>query len=327
MEVQNTDLQKILRHFEINETRLLADLTRAMEGFKTGNARTPALSPRIPRMIEEAWLTASVDFQAPLVRSGHILLALLANDETARMLISSSEAFKKISVETLTEHLADLTAGSKEEADAGKLPKGVEPGAAPAMPAGTKALDQFTINLTERARKGEIDPVIGRDFEIRQMVDILIRRRQNNPILTGEAGVGKTAVVEGFALRIVQGDIPPPLRNVEIRTLDLGLLQAGAGIKGEFENRLKSVINEVKASPIPIVLFIDEAHTLIGAGGSAGSGDAATSSSLLWPAGNCAPSPPPPGLNIRNISKKTPPWRGAFRWSRSRSRTKPTLSA
>lgn len=281
LEVQNTDLQKILRHFEINETRLLADLTRAMEGFKTGNARTPALSPRIPRMIEEAWLTASVDFQAPVVRSGHIILALMANDETARMLISSSEAFKKISVETLTEHLTDLTAGSKEEADAGKVPKGAEPGAAPGMPAGTKALDQFTINLTDRARKGEIDPVIGRDFEIRQMVDILIRRRQNNPILTGEAGVGKTAVVEGFALRIVQGDIPPPLRNVEIRTLDLGLLQAGAGIKGEFENRLKSVINEVKASPIPIVLFIDEAHTLIGAGGSAGSGDAAN---LLKPA-------------------------------------------
>ena len=148
-------------------------------------------------------------------------------------------------------------------------------------PGGTKALDQYTINLTEKARKGEIDPVLGRDFEIRQMVDILIRRRQNNPILTGEAGVGKTAVVEGFALRIVQGDVPPPFRNVAIHTLDLGLLQAGAGIKGEFENRLKSVINEVKASPIPIILFIDEAHTLIGAGGAAGSGDAAN---LLKPA-------------------------------------------
>ena len=153
--------------------------------------------------------------------------------------------------------------------------------AAPMAPAGTKALDQFTINLTEKARRGEIDPVLGRDFEIRQMVDILIRRRQNNPILTGEAGVGKTAVVEGFALRIVEGDVPPPLRNVAIHTLDLGLLQAGAGIKGEFENRLKSVINEVKASPIPIILFIDEAHTLIGAGGAAGSGDAAN---LLKPA-------------------------------------------
>ncbi len=281
LEIPNTDFQKILRHFEINEARLASDLTRAMEGFKTGNARTPALSPRIPRMIQEAWLIASVDFQAPSIRSGHILLALLSNDEMARMLMASSETFKKISVETLSQHLNDLTSGSVEEKDMGTalqpaavLGKGI-------TPAGTKALDQYTINLTEKARKGEIDPVLGRDFEIRQMVDILIRRRQNNPILTGEAGVGKTAVVEGFALRIVEGDVPPPLKNVEIRTLDLGLLQAGAGIKGEFENRLKSVINEVKASPIPIILFIDEAHTLIGAGGAAGSSDAAN---LLKPA-------------------------------------------
>ena len=281
LEMPNTDVQKILRHFEINEARLVSDLTRAMEGFKTGNARTPALSPRIPRMIEEAWLVASVDFQAPSIRSGHILLALMSNDEMARMLTASSEAFKKISVETLTKHLADLSAGSAEDKEAA-IP--AQPAAVPGKgmpPAGTKALDQYTINLTERARKGEIDPVLGRDFEIRQMIDILIRRRQNNPILTGEAGVGKTAVVEGFALKIVEGDVPPPLRNVEIRTLDLGLLQAGAGIKGEFENRLKSVINEVKASPVPIVLFIDEAHTLIGAGGAAGSSDAAN---LLKPA-------------------------------------------
>jgi type VI secretion system protein VasG len=176
----------------------------------------------------------------------------------------------------------DLTAGSGEDAGGA-----VQPGATgdatgrPAGPAGTKALDQYTINLTDRARKGEIDPVLGRDFEIRQMVDILIRRRQNNPILTGEAGVGKTAVVEGFALRIAEGDVPPILQNVALHTLDLGLLQAGAGVKGEFENRLKGVINEVKASPVPIILFIDEAHTLIGAGGQAGSGDAAN---LLKPA-------------------------------------------
>ncbi len=281
LEIPNTDVQKILRHFEINEARMVSDLTRAMEGFKTGNARTPALSPRIPRMIQDAWLLGSIDFQAPSVRSGHILLALMSNEEMARMLTASSEAFKKISVETLTANLSDLTAGSVEDKEAA-VP--AQPGAAPGkgMPAaGTKALDQYTINLTEKARKGEIDPVLGRDFEIRQMVDILIRRRQNNPILTGEAGVGKTAVVEGFALKIVEGDVPPPLRNVEIRTLDLGLLQAGAGIKGEFENRLKSVITETKASPTPIILFIDEAHTLIGAGGAAGSGDAAN---LLKPA-------------------------------------------
>ena len=281
LEISDTDLQKILRHFEINETRLVSDLTRAMEGFKTGNARTPALSPRIPKMIEDAWMVASIDFQSPSIRSGHILLALMSSDEMARMLTTSSDAFKKISVETLNEHLSDVTSGSVEDIDIGKAARPGEMAVPRAPAAGAAALAQYTINLTEKASRGEIDPVLGRDFEIRQMVDILIRRRQNNPILTGEAGVGKTAVVEGFALRIVEGDIPPPLKNVAIHTLDLGLLQAGAGIKGEFENRLKSVIDEVKASPIPIILFIDEAHTLIGAGGAAGSGDAAN---LLKPA-------------------------------------------
>jgi type VI secretion system protein VasG len=281
LEIPQTDFQQILRHFEINQDRLTGDLTRAMEGFKTGNARTPALSPRIPRMVQEAWLLASIDYQAPSVRSGHILLALMSNDELARMVTESAPSLKQISVETLQENLADLIAGSEEDKAAGPTPTAGTAAGQKMPPAGTKALDQFTINLTNRARKGEIDPVLGRDDEIRQMVDILIRRRQNNPILTGEAGVGKTAVVEGFALRITQGDVPPPLQNVEVRTLDLGLLQAGAGIKGEFENRLKSVIEEVKASPIPIILFIDEAHTMIGAGGSAGSGDAAN---LLKPA-------------------------------------------
>jgi type VI secretion system protein VasG len=286
LDMPDTDLQKISRYFEINENRLMKDLTRTIEGFKTGNARTPALSPRIPVMVENAWLIASIDFQFATVRSGHILLALLDHDETARLLVSDSNEFKKISVETLSQNLPDITSGSAEDKDSAKAAGDVKTKKAGAYGTGaggkgTAALDQYTINLTERAQKGEIDPVLGRDFEIRQMVDILIRRRQNNPILTGEAGVGKTAVVEGFALRIVQGDVPPPLKNVEIRTLDLGLLQAGAGIKGEFENRLKSVIEEVKASPIPIVLFIDEAHTLIGAGGAAGSGDAAN---LLKPA-------------------------------------------
>jgi type VI secretion system protein VasG len=281
LEIPNTDLQKIFRHFEISEARIVSDLTRTMEGFKNGNSRTPALSPSIPKMIRDAWLVASVDFQAPAVRSGHIILALLSDDETARMLVQSSDAFKKISPETLAQNLAALTSGTVEEKESGSATRPASADEKAAAPAGTKALDQYTINLTDKARKGEIDPVMGRDFEIRQMADILIRRRQNNPILTGEAGVGKTAVVEGFALKIVEGDVPPPLRGVEIRTLDLGLLQAGAGIKGEFENRLKSVINEVKASPIPIIMFIDEAHTMIGAGGSAGSGDAAN---LLKPA-------------------------------------------
>ena len=281
LDAPNSDLHRILRHFEINETRLRSDLTRAMEGFKSGNARNPALSPRIPKMIQDAWLLASVDFRAASVRSGHIVLGLLSDAELARMTTASSPTFKKISVETLTEHLADLTAGSVEDKGTGTAAQHVEGADFAPAPAGTRALDQYTINLTEKARKGEIDPVLGRDLEVRQMADILIRRRQNNPILTGEAGVGKTAVVEGFALKIVEGDVPPPLRGVEIRTLDLGLLQAGAGIKGEFEERLKSVINEVKGSPVPIILFIDEAHTLIGAGGGAGTSDAAN---LLKPA-------------------------------------------
>ncbi len=280
LDLSDIDLHKILRYFEINDSHLLADLTRAMERFKTGNARTPALSPRIPKMIKDAWLVASVDFQAPSIRSGHIVLALLDNEETARLLISSSPLFKKISLETLRASFQDLTDGSSEAVSASTASG--EPGTAPRAGGGGRgnALATYTINLTDKAKQGQIDPVLGRDFEIRQMVDILIRRRQNNPILTGEAGVGKTAVVEGFALRIVEGDVPPPLRNVVIHTLDLGLLQAGAGIKGEFEDRLKSVIEEVKSSPVPIILFIDEAHTLIGAGGS-GAGDAAN---LLKPA-------------------------------------------
>lgn len=280
LEMPDTDFQKILRHFEINETRLVNDLTRTMEGFKRGNARTPALSPRIPEMVQDAWLIASIDFKSPVVRSGLILLALLSADAMARMLISGSDEFKKISVETLTKHFSDIVAGSSEDHEAAAA--GTDMTTPSGIPVkGAKALAQYTINLTEKARKGDIDPVLGRDFEIRQMIDILIRRRQNNPILTGEAGVGKTAVVEGFALRIAQGDVPPPLKNVAVHTLDLGLLQAGAGIKGEFENRLKTIIEEVKASPVPIILFIDEAHTLIGAGGAAGSGDAAN---LLKPA-------------------------------------------
>jgi len=279
LDLSNTDTEKILRYFEINQDHLIADLTRSMEGFKTGNARTPALSPRIPEMIKDAWMMASIDFQASGVRSGHITLSLMRNDQTARMLTSSSEALKKISVETLGKSLLDIVSGSAEDGEAVKTAQPADM-AGEAKPAGTRALDQYTINLTQMAKNGEIDPVLGRDFEIRQMVDILIRRRQNNPILTGEAGVGKTAVVEGFALRIAEGDVPPALRDVTIHTLDMGLLQAGAGIKGEFENRLKSVINEVKASPVPIILFIDEAHTLIGAGGH-GAGDAAN---LLKPA-------------------------------------------
>jgi type VI secretion system protein VasG len=199
-----------------------------------------------------------------------------------RLMREVSREFQKIQAATLRKDFAAIVGSSAEEAQA--VVAAAVPGAPSAGPRpGGKSpnLDQFTINLTEKAKTGKIDPVLGRDFEIRQVVDILMRRRQNNPILTGEAGVGKTAVVEGFALRVAQGDVPPPLRNVIIRTLDLALLQAGAGVKGEFENRLKGLIEEVKASPIPIILFIDEAHTMIGAGGQAGQGDAAN---LLKPA-------------------------------------------
>ena len=281
LEIPNNDISAILRHFEIDESRLASDLTSAIDRKKTGNADAPALSPNIVQLVRESWLIASVEFSSARARSGHLLCALLADEGLSRIAESMSSELEKISVESLRQDLPDIIANSAEsDGDAGEETTGTtaQPGAAAA---GAPGLGQFTIDLTERARNGEIDPVLGRDPEIRQIVDILTRRRQNNPILTGEAGVGKTAVVEGFALRIAAGDVPPALQNVAIKSLDLSLLQAGAGIKGEFENRLKSVIAEVKSSPIPIILFIDEAHTMIGAGGQAGQGDAAN---LLKPA-------------------------------------------
>jgi type VI secretion system protein VasG len=275
----DTDLHRIFNHFGVNPSRAIRELTTTIDGFKTGNARTPAFSPHLPKLFEEAWVVASIDFSAPKIRSGHLLLTLLANEERGALIRQSCRELLLVKPETLREQFVKIVSGSAE--DTGPAREADAAGAAAPGPTGGKALDQFTIDLTARAKKGEIDPVTGRDLEIRQLVDILMRRRQNNPILTGEAGVGKTAVVEGFALRIAEGDVPPPLQNVAVRTLDLGLLQAGAGIKGEFENRLKSVINEVKASAQPIILFIDEAHTMIGAGGQAGQNDAAN---LLKPA-------------------------------------------
>jgi len=285
LEQDDTDLHKIAAHYEVNIDRLNKDVSSALDRLKSGNSRTPGLSDRIPKWIQDAWLLASVDFGAARVRSGHLILALLAGDGFARIARDISKEFDHISVEDLQKKLPEVVADSSEERDAVALGEtaGVSSGTqvASGVPGKTKALDQYTEDLTAKARAGKIDPVLGRDFEIRQIVDILTRRRQNNPILTGEAGVGKTAVVEGFALRIAEGDVPDPLKNVALRSLDLGLLQAGAGIKGEFENRLKSVIDEVKASPQPIIMFIDEAHTMIGAGGTAGQNDAAN---LLKPA-------------------------------------------
>jgi type VI secretion system protein VasG len=278
----DTDAQRILKHFGIDPSRLTTQLSKALDLLKTGNARTPSFSPHLVKMFTDAWTIGSLDFAQPKIRSGAVLLAIASNEELSRMVNESSREFAKIEAEVLRKEFFSLVTGSSEDAYAETA---AEVGGAPGAPgkAGGKTpnLDQFTVDLTERAKTGKLDPVLGRDKEVRQIVDILMRRRQNNPILTGEAGVGKTAVVEGFAQRVAQGDVPPPLRNVSIRSLDLALLQAGAGIKGEFENRLKGLIEEVKRSETPIILFIDEAHTMIGAGGQAGQGDAAN---LLKPA-------------------------------------------
>ena len=275
------DLSPILRHFEIDKSRLTGELSRSLDKLKTGNARTPALSPSLMKMLTEAWTIGSLDFGAAQIRTGFIVLALATNDELIRLMKEISKEFQKIQGEALRKDFAAIVSGSQEETAMARSEESAT-GTAPRQGGGKTAnLDQYTVNLTENARQGKIDPVLGRDFEIRQVVDILMRRRQNNPILTGEAGVGKTAVVEGFALRLANGDVPPPLRNVTLRSLDLALLQAGASVKGEFENRLKGLIEEVKSSPTPIILFIDEAHTMIGAGGQAGQNDAAN---LLKPA-------------------------------------------
>ncbi len=284
LDASGTDFAGILQHFGVDKARLAGELGRSLDGSKTGNARTPAFSPSLLRMLREAWTIGSLEFGAGQVRSGAAILALVSDEELSRLVLDVSKEFRKIEPEALRKVLPAILADSREyAADADEAPasgSGRPPGAAKAG-GKTQNLDQYTVNLTENARKGKIDTVLGRDFEIRQMVDILTRRRQNNPILTGEAGVGKTAVVEGFAQRMVDGDVPESLRNVTVRTLDLALLQAGAGIKGEFENRLKGLVEEVKASPTPIILFIDEAHTMIGAGGAAGQNDAAN---ILKPA-------------------------------------------
>ncbi len=283
LEVAGSDLAAILKEFEVDSSRLTTELTRSIERFKTGNGRAPALSPQLVTLAKEAWLLASIDYQSPRLRSGHLLCAILGDAESGRLMIQSAPQLEKINVEALRKSLTTLTSNTleTEAPTASAAPAAAHGAPGKGGPTKTPSLDQYTIDLTDQARKGKIDPVLGRDSEIRQIIDILMRRRQNNPILTGEAGVGKTAVVEGFAIQVAAGEVPPPLKNAAVRTLDLGLLQAGAGVKGEFENRLKQVIDEVKSSPTPIILFIDEAHTMIGAGGAAGQGDAAN---MLKPA-------------------------------------------
>jgi type VI secretion system protein VasG len=281
LDVPDSDFTFILKHYGVDRSRLAAELTRSLDRLKSGNARTPSLSPSLVKMFSEAWTIASLDFGATRVRSGHTILALAATEELARMVGEVSREFGKIPADALSKDLAAIVAHSAEEEMASAADDTAAPGAPRPGGGKTPNLEQYTVDLTDRAKQGKLDPVLGRDFEVRQLVDILTRRRQNNPILVGEAGVGKSAIVEGFASRIASGDVPPPLKGVTLRTLDLALLQAGAGVKGEFENRLKGLIEEVKNSPTPIILFIDEAHTMIGAGGSAGQGDAAN---LLKPA-------------------------------------------
>ncbi len=279
-ESSNTDASRVLRYYDIDVADVTKELTRAMDKLKRGNNRTPTLSPQIPLMIQEAWVVSSLHLESSIVRSGGIIQALLDNEALRGIIVDSAPSLLKLPREKMREDMPELVRGSSDEKGVVDVSSPSASGA-PTGDSKTPALDQYTVDLTAQARAGKIDPVQGRDFEIRQIIDILTRRRQNNPILTGDAGVGKTAVVEGFALRIAKGDVPPSLQPITVRMLDIGLLQAGAGVRGEFENRLKSVIGEVKSSPHPIILFIDEAHTLIGAGAVAGQGDAAN---LLKPA-------------------------------------------
>ena len=277
----DNDLLRILRHFHIDASRFTTDLSRSLNWLKAGNQGTPHLSDALVKILVDGWSFGSIDFLAPQVRSGFAVLAAAQNEEISRMLTKICPDWRQLNAEALHLEFEEIVSGSPEgPAVSSDVPETKEEELVKVQ-GKTPFLQQYTQNLTEQARQGKLDVVYGRDEEIRQLIDILMRRRQNNPILTGEAGVGKTAVVEGFAMSIARGDVPEELQNVALHSLDLTLLQAGAGVKGEFENRLKGLVNEVKASPTPIILFIDEAHTMIGAGGQAGQNDAAN---ILKPA-------------------------------------------
>ncbi len=287
LQAQDSDLHRLVRHFELDPARLAADITGFLDKLPRGATAISDLSPLVEEAVERGWVFGTLMYNENQVRTGHLVLGAVKTPTLRNALNAISRQFERIKPDTLSDDFARILAGSPEAALAASdgsrvgTPGEASGAMAPAQMGKQDALKQFSIDLTERARNGEIDPIVGRDQEIRQVVDVLMRRRQNNPILTGEAGVGKTAVVEGFALRIAQGDVPPVLKDVSLRVLDVGLLQAGASMKGEFEQRLRQVIEEVQSSPKPIILFIDEAHTLIGAGGAAGTGDAAN---LLKPA-------------------------------------------
>ena len=287
LQTPDSDMHRIVRHFEVDSSRLAKDITEALDRLPRGATSISDLSTHVENAVERGWVYATLMFGDSRVRTGHLMVGILKTPSLRNALLAISRHFEAVKADTLTEQFGKIVNGSPEDTlgatdNSSAAAPGEASGAmAPAQLGKKEALKRFATNLTERAKSGHLDPVSGRDEEIRQIVDILMRRRQNNPILTGEAGVGKTAVVEGFATRIARGDVPPPLKNVLVYTLDIGLLQAGASMKGEFENRLRQVIDEVQASAEPIILFVDEAHTLIGAGGAAGTGDAAN---LLKPA-------------------------------------------
>lgn len=279
LQAQDGDLHRIVRHFSLDASRLAQDLTVALDRLPRGGGGHFDLSASVEEAVERAWVHCTLRYGRQRIRGGDLLVAILHTRSLRHGLLAMSSEFAKLRAEALADDLDDIVAGSPED-DATDVAAAVAPVGTGAA-GGTAALALYTVDLTAQAREGKLDPIIGRDDEIRQVVDILMRRRQNNPILVGEAGVGKTAVVEGFAQRIARGDVPPALQDVQLRTLNVGLLQAGASMKGEFEQRLRAVIDEVQASPKPIILFVDETHTLVGAGGAAGTGDAAN---LLKPA-------------------------------------------
>ena len=257
----DSDLHRLIRHASLDPSRLARDVTDAIERLPGGATSVSDLSADIEEAVERAWVYATLTFGESQVRTAYLLAAILRTRRLRHVLVSISKEFERFNAERLIEDLPGIVAGSPEDRQKptdGFQASGGDTGAAPPnMPGERRALQRYTVDLTAQARDGAIDPVVGRDEEIRQVVDVLMRRRQNNPMLVGEAGVGKTAVVEGLALRIAEGDVPPALRDVELRVLDIGLLQAGASMKGEFEDRLRHVIDEVLASPVPVVLFID----------------------------------------------------------------------
>lgn len=289
LQAQDSDLHRVIQHYGLDVSVIAKDMTAALDRLPRGATAISDFSPHIENAIERAWTYATLQFGEAQVRTGYLLVGMLKTQSLRNPLFGLSKQFEKIKVEDLSDNFAKICDASPEAqmraqdgTGMGSGAPGEESGAmAPAAMGKGDALKKFAVDLTEKAKKGEMDPVTGRDEEIRQIVDILMRRRQNNPLLTGEAGVGKTAVVEGFAQRLARGDVPPQLKDVKLLTLDIGLLQAGASMKGEFEQRLRQVIDEVQSSPTPIILFIDEIHTLVGAGGAAGTGDAAN---LLKPA-------------------------------------------